>query len=898
MKTKTAFALVATLASVASLASIGCGSSAGSSGGGTDNAGTTRASLHRAKGCGDLLGDLKGDAAYKVNRAIDRQIENILACIRHYGDTQCAGYAGFSVGGGGGGGIAEGAPAMNAGAAPAPSAPMAGDSAATGSSSGSSGTSGGSTSTAAPKASASSYSDTNTQVKGVDEADIVKNDGNNIYLIHGNDFKVINAWPANALKEAGSIQIEGNPTEMFVQDGKVVVYSQVNGAAIFQAAGVTPKTSYMEYGYGYALDAPQAGNSKAGTPSIAPMPPGGGGTYPAPITYAPLTKITVLTLNGTTPVVARESYYEGNYLDSRRVGPQVRTVLQSYQYGPQLKFSIYELQPPTPMTDPAMPNAGSTTSGSTGTGYVDVTPKTGSETIAQLEQLRAMNLKIIDATQLPDWLPYTFVKNGNVISAKTVACEDFYVPTVGSTQGGMTEVTSIDLGNPAAEPRATAILGQANTVYASADTLYVAANAWVEPPFVWYDNGFGYAGSGTVSGGVATPPSTGTAGSTSGSGGTAVDAGAAKPANVKPLDNVAMPAPVVVSWASSKTHVHKFDFSADPGFANYVASGTVVGSVKDQFSLDDKDGYLRVVTSENRQYVTVEGNYFPYETMTPEQNNGVVPPHPYLLNHLFVLGQNGPWLDVTGDGGDIGPNEQVDSVRFVESRGYVVTFRRVDPLFVFDLSNPRAPNLLASLTISGFSEYMQPMDPDHLLTIGRAADPVTGRTQGLQLQIFDVSNGAKPAVVQRFTYTGSEYGSSDAEYDHKAFTWFPEKGLLAFPYYAYNPSSPTGMRSSLEVFHVDVAGGFAKLGSVDVTSLVQKAPTGYCGGYFQPSVRRGVFLENFVYAVAYAGIVARDSNNLAAAGTQLALPAPELNQGYGPSCVVYGAPTPATALAD
>ena len=68
----------------------------------------------------------------------------------------------------------------------------------------------------------------------------------------------------------------------------------------------------------------------------------------------------------------------------------------------------------------------------------------------------------------------------------------------------MTEVSSIDLANPGNEPRSTAILGDANTVYANADSLYVAANAWVEPPFFWYDQGGPIASSGGST--VASPP--------------------------------------------------------------------------------------------------------------------------------------------------------------------------------------------------------------------------------------------------------------------------------------------------------------------------------------------------------------------------------------------------------
>jgi uncharacterized secreted protein with C-terminal beta-propeller domain len=787
MQIKTAFVV---LAALTTSAAIGCGGGSGSS----DNpTGTTRASLHRAKSCPDLLADLKGDAAYKVNKGIDRQIKAIQACLSKYGQDQCSGY-GYAYATSGSGGAPERA---SADATAAPSAPS---------------TSG---SFDSSKTSATSYSQTNTQVQGVDEADIIKNDGKNIYVLHGRAFKVVNAWPANALAEVGTLDVEGSPTEMYVADGRVVIYSQVNGYKLFEAAGVKPKSHYQDYGY-YG-----GGMARTATDIAGPYP------YPQPESqYAPLTKITVLKLDGTKPILTREVYFEGSYLDSRRVGTNVRTVLQGFAYGPKLKYGVHELYTNVaPGTDPY--------------------PKTASASIAALEQLRADNLAAINASQLGDWLPYTFTKNGEAVTASRIACEDFYVPSIGSTQSGITEVASLDL-NDGGGVRQSAILGQAQTVYGSADTLYLAASAYIEPPFQWSDP-VAMGGDVAVS---PSPPTDGSMGTQS----------------LRPRTEIT--APAVIAWSQGNTHVHKFEFASDARFPNYVASGTVPGSVKNQFSMDDKDGFLRIATTEQRQYVTVEGRY-----VAPEPQL-----RPDTLNHVFTLGVAGPWLDIKGEVRDLAPGEQIYSVRFVGTRGYVVTFRQVDPLFVVDLADPLKPTLLAALKIPGFSDYMHPIDANHLLTIGRDAT-LEGRVRGLQLQIFDVTDGRNPILTQKYTYSGTEYGQSEATYDHKAFTFFAEKSLLAFPYYSY--STTGSFRSSLEVFKVDVTTGFQKLGSIDHTPLLQSSPTGYCGGYYAPSVRRGVFLENIAYAISYGGIVAKDVNNLAAAGTQLAFPAPVANVTYG-----------------
>lgn len=834
MHTKTAFVVLTTLASAAAL---GCGSSSHSE----PPTGTTRASLHRAKSCGDLLGDLKADAIFKLNKGIDRQIKGIHACQERYPDAQCSYY---------GGGFAVADDGANSAMGEATSAPTAPPRESSG---------------AGSDERASSYSETNTQVKGVDEADIVKNDGKNLYVLHGRAFKVINAWPANELAEKSSIDIEGTPTEMFVADGKVVVYSQVNGAAVFAAAGVTPKTQFTDYGYGYGYGYAGGGVAEPAydrgwdSPSSTGQP------------YVPLTKVTVMALEGTTPTVTREVYFEGSYLDSRRVGPHVRTVFQSYQYGPKLKYGIYEL---------------STSSSSDTAPAQSPYPKTGTEAIAALEQLRSANLAIIGDSKLEDWLPYTFVKSGDAVEAKTVACEDFYVPTTGSTESGLTEVASIDLSDPAAPPQETAILGRAETVYGTAESLYLAAQAWVEPPFVRMESNAGAPSS--AGGDVAVSPPPSTAPSAPAPDDPAPTPGAAPAFNTNVRPQGGAQAANVITYPSNFTHVHKFEFNTNPKFPNYVASGTVAGSVKDQFALDERDGNLRIATTEDRQYVTNDGVYVSADFSAPT-NGGPPPVHPATVNHVFVLAENGPWLEEKGKIAALAPNERIYSVRFVGQRGYVVTFRQVDPLFVIDLSAPANPTLLAALKIPGFSEYMHPLDDNHLLTIGRNADG-DGRQQGLQLQIFDVTDGTKPITTHKLTYTGAEYGSSEAEYNHKAFTYFDDKHLLAFPYFSYG-ANDGAMRSSLELFKVDVGAGFDKLGSIDHTPLVQSNPTGYCGGYYGPSVRRGVFLENFVYSISYGGVVVRDTNDLAAPGAELALPNPQTNEGYGPACYELDAPT-------
>src|SRR5690606_22323108 len=102
-------------------------------------------------------------------------------------------------------------------------------------------------------------------------------------------------------------------------------------------------------------------------------------------------------------------------------------------------------------------------------------------------------------------------------------------------------------------------------------------------------------------------------------------------------------------------------FTLAEGATRYAASGAVVGSVGDQFSLDEADGVLRVA-------VTVDN---------PTTRDSV--------NRVLTLRAAGSALRELGRTPDLAQGERIYSVRYVGDTAYVVTFRTVDPLFVIDL---------------------------------------------------------------------------------------------------------------------------------------------------------------------------------------------------------------------
>ena len=206
------------------------------------------------------------------------------------------------------------------------------------------------------------------------------------------------------------------------------------------------------------------------------------------------------------------------------------------------------------------------------------------------------------------------------------------------------------------------------------------------------------------------------------------------------------------------------------------------------------------------------------------------------------------------------------SARFVGARGYLVTYRQIDPLFALDLSDPTNPRVTGELKIPGFSSYLHPLDDDHLLTIGTVEQTGVAWPRKVQLQIFDVSDSTMPRQVHA-QIIGDDWGSTQTE--HRAFTFLPETKLLAIPHFEVAPGA-TDFTSNLQVFHVDVTTDITRLGAVDVHDMVDCGDPATCWGWWwSPMVRRGVIAGDFVYAVTSGGVrvahIASPSTSIATA---------------------------------
>jgi hypothetical protein len=298
----------------------------------------------------------------------------------------------------------------------------------------------------------------------------------------------------------------------------------------------------------------------------------------------------------------------------------------------------------------------------------------------------------------------------------------------------------------------------------------------------------------------------------------------------------------VEAGQSDYSYVHKLDLT-QPQKAHYVASGTLEGQPLNPFSFDEHEGILRVATTLTRRVEDSLWRWGRTETSSRVST--------YAL-------QNGQ-LALVGQSPELAEGERIYSARFLGTKGYLVTFRQVDPLFTFDLSDPAHPRKVGELKVPGFSAYIHPMDDTHLLTVGedRAADG-SWTSRALKLSLFDVSDLAHPREVatQRL---GSTSSGSEALYDHKAFNYFAAKGLLAVPFMDWNWQSSNGnywssFTSDLRVFRVNATTGFSPVGTLDMSDLYRTVNYYQWSYTYTPTVRRSVMADDYVYAITDAGV--------------------------------------------
>lgn len=152
--------------------------------------------------------------------------------------------------------------------------------------------------------------------------------------------------------------------------------------------------------------------------------------------------------------------------------------------------------------------------------------------------------------------------------------------------------------------------------------------------------------------------------------------------------------------------------------------------------------------------------------------------------------------------------EQVYGVHFAGPLAYLVTFRRVDPLYVVDLSDPADPRPAGELTVPGYSDYLFPLPGGKLLGVGKDAG-ADGVAQGVKLAVFDVSNPAQPALLASRTL-GERLSASALDFSRHGISLYAQGSQVrvALPVRtATTVDGRTRYEQGLARFTVDTASG-------------------------------------------------------------------------------------------
>lgn len=284
---------------------------------------------------------------------------------------------------------------------------------------------------------------------------------------------------------------------------------------------------------------------------------------------------------------------------------------------------------------------------------------------------------------------------------------------------------------------------------------------------------------------------------------------------------------IAASNFNGKTSITKFSINGLN--IGYAGSGEVPGYLINQFAMDEYEDHLRVA-------VTVWG-----------EDNSL-----YVLDHS---------MNISGSVTGLAKGETIYSVRFLGDKGYIVTFRTIDPLFIFDLSDPGHPRVTGELKIPGFSNYLHPVDENHLLGIGMdvkeiyqkdkyGKEVVIGTQQGgIKISLFDVSDMGKPIEISQYIL-GDAGSYSEALNNHKAIMFDKRNNQFGFD------ASVTSDSVSYKFDQGAVLISYANNRITVKNFLISKQSENY--GSDVPNARRILYIGDELYYVQGSKIISYD----------------------------------------
>jgi uncharacterized secreted protein with C-terminal beta-propeller domain len=293
-----------------------------------------------------------------------------------------------------------------------------------------------------------------------------------------------------------------------------------------------------------------------------------------------------------------------------------------------------------------------------------------------------------------------------------------------------------------------------------------------------------------------------------------------------------------------------YRIALDQDSVTVMNEGTVPGHILNQFSMDEHNDYFRIATTTNNWW-----------TATAPTNN------------LYVMNMS---LDIVGSLEGLAEGETIYSTRFIGNRGYIVTFKNTDPLFVIDLTDPTAPTVLGALKVTGYSAYLHPYDENHIIGIGKETEAAEFSEdfawyQGVKISLFDISNVSNPIEVAKYEI-GDRGTTSPILDDHKALLFDESRNLLVIPvlvaeideseYFGGVPDSAHGDYVSQGAYVFDISPYGITLRGV-ITHIEDGVDLS--SGYWEYSdyfVERALYIEDVLYTVSNELVKLNDLGSL------------------------------------
>lgn len=294
-------------------------------------------------------------------------------------------------------------------------------------------------------------------------------------------------------------------------------------------------------------------------------------------------------------------------------------------------------------------------------------------------------------------------------------------------------------------------------------------------------------------------------------------------------------------WKPGSMDTEVFKFTLDKTAIQFVASNRLKGHILNQFSMDEYDGYFRAVTT--------KGNSWDENEVSE--------------NNLFILDEG---MNLVGSLTGLAKDERIYSARFMGDKAYMVTFKETDPLFVLDVATPTSPKVLGELKIPGFSNYLHPLDENHLIGFGYETriDTQSGgkepliMTEGMKISLFDVSDLANPK--EKDTEVIGDQGTySPIQYDHHALFEHQENNLYGFPISIYE-KLPGKEYSDFKqdgalIYEITPENGIERRGD-----LLRPKVSGQMYEEWESSIQRIVYVGDTIYTIAMKEIKSYNMN--------------------------------------